>query len=94
MCMSNEIHPCHKDQLSKINRAAGQVDAIKKMINDGRYCVDIMVQIKAARSALKAVELAVLQKHMASCLSDAVRSGKDEENQKISEIINLLKKYE
>ncbi|MRN79977.1 metal-sensitive transcriptional regulator, partial [Brucella sp. 10RB9210] len=52
------MHPCHSKHLSKLNRVAGQVEAIKKMINENRYCVDIMTQIKAARSALKAVELA------------------------------------
>ena len=45
------MHPCHSKHLSKLNRVAGQVEAIKKMINENRYCVDIMTQIKAARSA-------------------------------------------
>ena len=53
-----------------------------------------MTQVKAARSALKSVELAILEKHMHSCLSDAVKNGKDAENEKIGEIIALLKKYE
>ena len=84
------MHPCHSKHLSKLNRAAGQVEAIKKMINENRYCVDIMTQIKAARSALKAIELAVLETHMKSCLEEC----HNDQEEKISEIMALLKKYE
>ena len=94
MVMNDTSHPCHTEQLGKLNRAIGQMEAVKKMIDEGRYCVDIMTQVKAARSALKSVELAILEKHMHSCLSDAVKNGKDAENEKIGEIIALLKKYE
>ena len=82
------MHPSHKEHLGKLNRVSGQVEAVKRMIDEGKYCVDIMTQIRAARSALKAVELAVLETHMKSCLSS------DEQNKKIEEIVTLLKKYE
>ncbi|APC97676.1 MULTISPECIES: metal-sensitive transcriptional regulator [Francisella] len=87
------MHPCHSKHLSKLNRVAGQVEAIKKMINENRYCVDIMTQIKAARSALKAIELAVLETHMRSCLEEC-HNDQDVREEKISEIMALLKKYE
>lgn len=88
-------HPCHKNQISKINRAVGQLEAVKRMISEGRYCVDIMSQIRAARNAVKTIELGVLETHVNSCVSEAC-SSKDEKlkKQHISEIIELLKKYE
>ena len=88
------MHPSHKDHLGKLNRVSGQVEAVKRMIDEGKYCVDIMTQIRAARSALKAVELAVLETHMKSCLDQACCHSADEKNRKIEEIVALLKKYE
>lgn len=87
------MHPSHNDHLGKLNRVSGQVEAVKRMIDEGKYCVDIMTQIRAARSALKAVEMAVLETHMKSCLDQACHSA-DEQNKKIEEIVTLLKKYE
>lgn len=89
------MHPCHKNQISKINRAVGQLEAVKRMIDDGKYCVDIMSQLRAARNAVKTIELGVLETHMAACVADAC-SSKDEnlKKERIAEIIALLKKYE
>ncbi len=90
--MSN--HPSHVEQLPRLNRATGQIEAVKRMIADGRYCVDILTQLRAARSALKAVELGVLETHMQSCLTRS--AGEDEalQSARIAEIMALLKKYE
>ncbi len=88
------MHPSHKAHLGKLNRVSGQVEALKRMIDEERYCVDIMTQIRAARNALKAVELTVLETHMKSCLNQACCDGADEQNKKIEEIVALLKKYE
>ncbi|WP_212789858.1 metal-sensitive transcriptional regulator [Francisella halioticida] len=87
------MHPCHSKNLGKLNRVSGQVEAIKKMVNEQRYCVDIMTQIKAARNALKAIELSILEAHMKSCLEES-RLDKDTHQVKILEIMKLLKKYE
>ena len=88
------MHPSHKEHLGKLNRASGQVEAVKRMIDEGKYCVDIMTQIRAARSALKAIELAVLETHMKSCLDQECYHSPDEQHKKIEEIVMLLKKYE
>ncbi len=88
------MHPSHKEHVGKLNRVSGQVEAIKRMINDGKYCVDIMTQMRAARRALKAIELAVLKTHMNSCLTQASIHGVNEQSKKIEEIVKLLKKYE
>lgn len=88
------MHPSHKEHLGKLNRIAGQVEAVKRMIDGEQYCIDIMTQIRAARNALKAVELAILETHMKSCLDQACCYGPDKQNKKIEELVKLLKKYE
>ena len=88
------MHPSHKEHLGKLNRVSGQVEAVKRMIDEEKYCVDIMTQIRAARSALKAVELSVLETHMKSCRNKASRCDTSEQSDKIEEILTLLKKYE
>lgn len=88
-------HPSHTPQISRINRAIGQLEAIKRMIEEGKYCVDIMSQLRAARNAVKTIELGVLETHIGACVAEASR-GKDEnlKTKRISEIMELLKKYE
>lgn len=86
-------HPSHKSQLSRLNRASGQIDGIKRMIEEDRYCVDILTQLKAVRSALKTIELSVLEAHMHACLKQS--AGNDaQRDEKIDEILSLLRKYE
>ena len=87
-------HPCHKSQLPKLNRIKGQVEAVGRMIEEGRYCVDIITQVQAARAALKSIELAMLETHMGACVADAARqkdAGKKQE--KLQEVTAILKKY-
>ncbi len=92
------MNPSHKHHMSQLNRVSGQIEGIKRMIDEEKYCVDIMMQVKAVRNALKSVELAILETHMQSCLHKAcqVDTATDEEMQKqqIAELIKLLKKYE
>ncbi|STX55487.1 Copper-sensing transcriptional repressor CsoR [Legionella beliardensis] len=91
--MSN--HPEHHNELSRINRAIGQLEGIKRMIEENRYCVDILAQLRASRNALKTIELSVLEHHVLSCLKEAACHGTQEEMQeKMDEIMMLLKKYD
>ena len=84
---------CHKSHLSRVNRIEGQVRGIKNMIEEGKYCVDILTQIKAIRSALKGLELNILEGHANHCLLHAMKSGsKNEMELKVDEILQLLKK--
>jgi len=87
-------HPSHTDQLGKLNRAIGQLEAVRRMIEQGEYCVDIMTQLRAARSALKTVELGVLETHMHACLTHACHAEVEQRENKVSEILTLLKKYD
>jgi len=87
------MHPPHQDQLPGLNRIEGQIRGIKKMIENQRYCVDILTQLKAVKAALHRVEQQVLKTHMQHCLMHAVTSEDQKEIQeKIDELMQLLSK--
>ncbi|MBW8734789.1 MAG: metal-sensitive transcriptional regulator [Asticcacaulis sp.] len=88
-------HPSHSAQTPRLNRTIGQLEGVKRMIAEGEYCVDIMTQLRAVRSALKSIELGVLETHMRSCLARTSCCGDDQlRDQQVAEILTLLKKYE
>lgn len=64
-------HTGHGEQLGRLRRIEGQVRGIEKMIEDGRYCMDILIQLRAVRAALKKVECNILNKHMQHCVAQA-----------------------
>ena len=74
----------HRDQLARLGRVAGQVEGIKKMIEEGRYCMDILIQLRAARAALKRVEGNILYAHLQHCVAQAL-GGKGAE-EKVEEL--------
>ena len=66
---------------------------IARMIEDDRYCIDVLQQLQAIKAALARVEDAILQDHAASCVSDAIASGDEKQQRaKFEELINLLSK--
>ena len=94
--MRNNVinHPSHKTELGKLNRVIGQLEGVKKMIEDQRYCVEILQQLKAARSAIKGVEHNILKNHMQLCLLNAAKSQDEHEIlKKIAELQNIIKNY-
>lgn len=83
----------HEETLHRLRRIAGQVQGIQRMVEDKQYCIDILTQIQAARSALRAVELQILKKHVDHCVRDAFASGSPAEaDQKMDELLRVLKK--
>ena len=75
----------------RLNRIEGQVRGLARMVDDNRYCIDIVTQIAAVRAALRRVEEAVLQDHVAHCVEAAIRSGSaDEQREKVAELIAVL----
>ena len=79
--------------LKRLSRIEGQVRGLQKMIEDDRYCVDILVQVKAVTAALKRVEGELLKDHVDHCLAAAVASeNKAEREEKVAELIDLLSK--
>ena len=75
----------------RVVRVRGQVRGITKMIDDDKYCIDILNQIKAVRSAITSVEGKILKKHMKACIKDALKSEKEFDD-KVEEILNTLKR--
>mgnify|MGYP001545969948 CR=1 FL=1 len=87
------MHPDHRHQLPALNRISGQVNGIKKMIENKRYCVDILTQIKAVKAAVHRVEQEVLKNHMQHCLMNAASASDQAEIQvKIEELMKLFSK--
>ncbi len=77
-----------KELRPRIKRVIGQIEGVEKMIEDERYCIDIINQINAARRALEGVALIIMKRHMESCLTEAIKSKKGQE--KIDEMISSI----
>ena len=71
--------------LKRLRRIEGQVRGLQRMVEDDRYCIDVLEQVSAATRALQSVALELLDDHMAHCVADAVRSGGDEAGAKLGE---------
>ena len=77
----------------RLGRIEGQVRGISKMLEEGRYCIDIVTQISAVRAALRRVEEEVLKDHVAHCVEHAIASGdKADQRQKIAELMDVIQR--
>jgi DNA-binding FrmR family transcriptional regulator len=75
----------------RLSRIEGQVRGLAKMVEDDRYCIDIVTQISAVRAALRRLEEEVLRDHVAHCVERAVASGdKADQRQKIAELMDVI----
>jgi DNA-binding FrmR family transcriptional regulator len=82
----------HKSNLNRLKRIEGQIQGITRMIQDQKYCINILTQIKAARSALRSLENNILENHLGNCLKSALKAGTEKEiEKKIEEVMVLLK---
>jgi CsoR family transcriptional regulator, copper-sensing transcriptional repressor len=76
----------NKDDIQKrLRRIEGQMRGLQKMVEDDRYCIDVLTQISSATKALEGVALSLLEDHLRHCVADAITSGRNDANQKISE---------
>ncbi len=90
----SKLKPRHQDCLSRLSRIEGQVRGVAKMIEEERYCIDILTQLRAIRAALDKVETQVLKDHADHCIADAISSGnEDDQKKKFSELIDLFGRY-
>lgn len=84
----------HEGQLVFLKKIEGQVRGIQKMIEERRYCVDILTQLHSIVGAIYRVENSVLKKHLESCVVTSLKSKSEiDKNRKIEEIINLIQRF-
>jgi DNA-binding FrmR family transcriptional regulator len=84
-------NPSHENNLIALRRIEGQVRGVQKMIQERKYCIDILNQIYAVRGALSRVEEKILEKHFRNCVTEAVKgSSEREKQQKMDEIFKLI----
>jgi DNA-binding FrmR family transcriptional regulator len=75
----------------RLNRIEGQVRGVARMLDEDRYCIDVITQIAAVRAALRRVEEQVLQDHVAHCVEEAISGGdKNQQRRKIAELIEVM----
>lgn len=77
--------------LNRLKRIEGQVRGIQKMIEDDRYCIDILVQISAINAALKKVGFNLIERHTKHCVSSAIQSGNGDES--IEELLKVMEQF-
>jgi len=83
----------HKENLNRLSRIEGQVKAVRRMVEEEAYCIDIITQIQAAQAALGAVGRRILHKHLDHCVADALRSkSRGDVEEKIQELMKVVKR--
>jgi CsoR family transcriptional regulator, copper-sensing transcriptional repressor len=86
-------HGSHDSQkaIDLLKTARGQIDAILRMVEEDRYCIDVSKQVHASIALLKKANMVILKQHMNTCVKDAIRTNNGSE--KIDEITMILEKY-
>lgn len=79
----------YKDLINRLNRIEGQIRGIKSMVEEERYCIDIITQVAAANAALNSFNKVLLENHIRSCVVDDIKEGNDN---KLEELVNTLQK--
>jgi DNA-binding FrmR family transcriptional regulator len=86
-------HAAHRI-VTRLRRIEGQVRGVIGMVEDERYCIDILTQVEAVKAALKRVEDEILKDHAAHCVAEAIREGDaDAKRRKFDEIVDLFSRY-
>ena len=86
----NSYGPEKDALLKRLRRIEGQVAGIRKMVEDDRYCIDVITQVAAVTSALQAASLKLLDSHLAGCVVQAAREGGPEADAKMSEASDAI----
>ena len=73
------------DYLKRLRRIEGQVRGLQRMVEEDKYCIDILTQVSAAKSALESVALGLLQEHLAHCVAEAMAEGGENADAKVRE---------
>ena len=91
MCDDEQQVPKHKRTITRLKRIAGQVEGLMRMIEEDRYCVDVLTQISAVQAALAKVGEEVLEAHLQTCVAQAMESGDaGERDRVIGELMQVI----
>jgi len=82
---------CHRPLIPNLNRISGQIKGVARMVEEGQYCINILDQLRAAKSAITTVENKILEKHIQECVTTSLKSQKDVDT-KIQELMSILKR--
>ncbi|MGD9347854.1 MAG: metal-sensitive transcriptional regulator [Candidatus Aminicenantes bacterium] len=84
----------HHEELPRLKRIEGQIRGIQRMIENERYCIDILTQLSSVQGAIKGVEENILERHLKGCVQHSFSKGnKTDKAEKIAEVIDVLKKF-
>ncbi|MFC7449310.1 metal-sensitive transcriptional regulator [Rhodococcus daqingensis] len=86
----NGYSPQKDDLLKRLRRIEGQVAGISRMVDDDRYCIDILTQVSAATKALQSVSIKLLDEHLAHCVVEAAKKGGPEADAKVKEASDAI----
>ncbi len=78
------------DYIKRLSRVEGQVRGLSRMVEEDKYCIDILTQVSAATKALQSVAIKLLEQHMAHCVADAVAQGGDTAEAKVKEASDAI----
>ncbi|MFA1822181.1 metal-sensitive transcriptional regulator [Virgibacillus oceani] len=77
--------------INRLKRVEGQVRGLQNMIENDRYCMDILIQLSAVQSALKKVGFSVMERHAKTCMTESIKNGYEEEV--IDELLEVIQQY-
>lgn len=77
--------------LTRLRRIEGQVRGLQRMIEEDKYCIDIITQVSSVQAALEQVSIALMENHMRHCVAEAIQEGNGEA--KIQEVMEVLRRY-
>lgn len=90
----NQQMTTHEEELVRLRRIEGQIRGIQRMIEEKRYCIDILTQISSIVGAIKSVEENILERHLEGCVRQSFTGGnKEDRAKKIDEVIEVLRKF-
>ena len=83
--------PKHTDSLTRLRKVEGQIQGIQRMLEERRYCIDVLQQVTAVRRALDEVALQIMRGHISSCVSDAIRHK--DGGEKVEELMRAIHRF-
>ena len=90
---SENAHPSHREDLVRLRRIKGQIEGVERMVEENRYCMDIVTQIRSIMAALRSAEGLVMERHLRHCVTDAINAKNERlTEEKINELLTLFQK--